>query len=278
VIGITGATGTLGRVVVARAAARGLRAVALLRRPEALPGTAARRFDYGERASWGPALEGLSAVLAVAPPGDPANVAADVIAFLEAARSRSVEHVTFCSARAMVFFDRPLAMHRIETWVAQQSGMSYSILRPSWFMQNFSERWRSDVQRGVLALPAGGGACAWVDAADVADVALATLADPARWNGKILTLCGPEPLTVAEALERVAIFTGVSCRYAPLTPQAWVQVMVERGMPEGAARHQASLLQLLAADTERGVLDDVQRVLGRAPAAFEDFLGRALRR
>lgn len=277
-IGIVGATGRVGKALAGQAVARGQGVVALARRPELVSEAPARRFDFDDRSTWAPAVQGLQALFLVAPPGDPENAAAEAIAFLELARGQGVEHATFCSARAMVFIDRALSFHRIEAWLAQRSEMSHAILRPSWFMQNFSGPWRPALERGLLALPAGGGACTWVDVPDVAAVALQTLADPARWNGRVLTLCGPEALTVGEAVERIGQIAGVAARYAPVAPKKWVKAAVEGGSPEGQARYLAYLLQLLAGDSERGVLPDVRRVLGREPGTFEAFVRREFAR
>jgi uncharacterized protein YbjT (DUF2867 family) len=273
-IGIVGATGRVGKALAEQAVARGQAVVALVRAPDQVKGPPARRFEFGDRSTWMPALLGVRTLFLVAPPGDPENAAAEAIAFLELARGQGVEHATFCSARAMVFIDRALSFHRIEAWLAQRSEMSHAILRPSWFMQNFSGLWRPALERGLLTLPAGGGACTWVDVPDVAAVALETLLDPARWNGKVLTLCGPEPLTVADAVERIGQIAGIAATYSPVAPKKWVKTAVEEGVPEGQARFVAYLLQLLAGDSERAVLPDVRRVLGREPGSFEAFVRR----
>jgi uncharacterized protein YbjT (DUF2867 family) len=275
-IGITGVSGRVGGRLAQACAARGLAAVGLARRPEAVKAVPARRFDWGDRSTWAAALQGVRSLFAVAPAGDPENVAGEVVAMLTEARALGVEHVTFCSARAMVFIERPVSFHRIEAWLSQRAEMSHAILRPSWFMQNFSGPWLADLRAGVLALPAGSGACTWVDCGDVAAAALETLTDTARWNGRILTLCGPEALGMAEAVQRISLITGLACRYQPVAPAAWVKAQVEKGMPEGQARFMAYLMQLLASDSERGPFDDLRRVLGRGGGSFEDFVRREL--
>jgi len=274
VIGIAGIEGSVGRALGSLCVQRAEAAVALGRVEPAIRGLPARPFRLDDRATWSAALDGVDRLFLPIAAGEP-DEAAEPIAFLEEAQRVGVAHVVCCSARAMVFAGRALAWHRVESWLAQ-SGPPHTILRPSWLMQSFGGAWRGAIGRGVLALPTGGGRCTFVDAADVAEAALVAGGD--RWAGKVLTLCGPEPLSVGEALERVGQVSGLACAYAPVTAARWERTAVEGGMAPAEARLQCFLLQLLAADTERHRLPDLDRVLGRGAGSFEQFLRRDMGR
>lgn len=275
-IGIAGIDGSIGRALGSHCVQRGAPAVALGKVEPPIRGLASRPFRFEDRSTWAGALAGVDRLYLSIGAAEP-EAAALPIEFLEAARRAGVGQVACCTARAMVFAGRALAWHRVESWLAQ-SGLSHTILRPSRLMQSFSGAWRGAIGKGVLSLPAGGGRCTFVDAADVAEAAHLALGDPARWAGRVLTCCGPEPLSLGEALELVGQVAGLAATYAPVTAARWERTAVEQGTAPAEARLQSFLLQLLAADTERHRLDDLDRILGRGAGSFEQFLRREMAR
>jgi uncharacterized protein YbjT (DUF2867 family) len=155
------------------------------------------------------------------------------------------------------------------------SGVGWTVLRPSWFAQNFGEAmWRPGVLAGTLALPTGDGRTAFVDAEDIAAVAAAALTDD-RHGGEVYELSGPRAIGFAEAVELIGRAIGRTVRHADVDPDAFVDGQVAGGVPVGIARVFAGLYLAIRRGEGAAVYDGVQRALGRAPRAFEDYVTEA---
>ena len=131
----------------------------------------------------------------------------------------------------------------------------WTVVRPYWFAQNFSESaWRPGIEAGTLELPVGDGRTAFVDADDIADVAVAALTGE-RHHGQTYTLTGPRSLGFAEAVGLIAEATGRPIRFVDAGPD---------------------LLGGLYAAIRDGhadvVTDDVERALGRPATTFEAYV------
>ena len=130
-----------------------------------------------------------------------------VSVFLDRAAAAGVSHVTYLSARGTDSAPPETAMRRVELDLVGRPGVTHAILRPAWFMQNFSETFLKPAG-GAIAVPAGDGAEAFVDADDITAVASPTLADPQAHAGAQYALTGPEALTIAEAAKIISDVSG----------------------------------------------------------------------
>ena len=159
---------------------------------------------------------------------------------------------------------------RAEQAVAD-SGAELTIMRATWFAQNFSEDyWREAVVSGEVALPAGDAPEPFVDADDIADVAVAALTDD-RHVGELYELTGPRLLTFAEAVNEIAEATGREIRYVPVSIEEYAAAAAAQGVPGEVIE----LLSYLFAEVLDGrnahLVDGVQRALGREPRDFGDY-------
>jgi uncharacterized protein YbjT (DUF2867 family) len=153
----------------------------------------------------------------------------------------------------------------------RESGAEWSIVRAAWFAQNFSEGFLTGAVRdGVLALPAGDAAEPFVDAGDVADVAVAALTDD-RHAGQVYEVTGPRPLTFAAAADEIARATGRQIRYQPITSQEFTAAMANAGLPGDLVAVLAEVFAELRDGRNAGTADGVERALGRPPRDFADF-------
>ncbi|MBR8741973.1 SDR family oxidoreductase, partial [Nocardiopsis sp. MG754419] len=184
---VTGATGMTGRRVLS-----GLRELGLPVR--AASRSSAWRFDWNAPETWDEALAGAGSVYLVQ--HDPAPLTAG---FVERAVAHGLERIVLLSARGVDrpgYFDgeaQPIT-HRLGEQAVRESGLEWTILQPGWFTQNFDEGVLADeVRDGVLRLPAGDGAAAWIDAGDIAAVAVAALTEPGH-HGRTYELSGPRAL------------------------------------------------------------------------------------
>jgi uncharacterized protein YbjT (DUF2867 family) len=232
------------------------------------------RLDLDSPATWGDALDGIGAVYVVEPGGAQPGPGRRVPAFVARAVAAGARRVVLLSAHGV---DAAPASHplRVAEDAVRSSGAAWTILRPDWFAQNFSESfWREGVLAGAVELPTGEGATPFIDAEDIAEVAAAALTDP-RHDGQTYALTGPRALTVAEATALISAATGREVRHVDISPDAFVARCVSLGMPEPGARFLAHLLVDIREGRGPGVADGVPRALGRPARPFESFVKRA---
>lgn len=256
-------TGKTGRRVVQTLRAAGQQVRAASRSGEV-------RFDWSQRATWGPALEGVSAVYLLASE-DPA-LAADFVA--QAVDSGVGRFVALSGRGIDQVGDFSPGMVAGEDAV-RKSGVQWTIIRPNNFSQNFSEDlFRQPLLDGRLALPMDDTPEPFVDAQDIADVA-ATLLTSQGHHEQVYDLSGPHALTFAAAVATIATASGRSMRYVELTPEQYQAELLAAGYPEDVA----TALNVLFAGMRAGHLaepaDGVRRVLGRDPLDFDGYAARA---
>ncbi|GAB3660213.1 NmrA family NAD(P)-binding protein [Streptomyces sparsus] len=264
---VMGATGKTGRRVVERLRSRGETVREGSR-------SAPRPFDWADRATWTGALEGVTEVYAVYSPDLGTRQAVDdLAAFGTAAAEAGVRHVVMLSARCAEQGRTPTEelVREAERALCDRVP-SWTVLRPGWFFQNFSEAFFVEaIRAGELALPAGDGQEGFIDAEDIADVAVAALDGGDKWSGRFLELTGPRLLGFGDAVAAIASATGRDLRYVPLSQEEFAALAAEFGLPD----HMVVLLGDLLGQVRDGGLarlgDGVQEVLGRAPRDFADY-------
>jgi uncharacterized protein YbjT (DUF2867 family) len=222
-------------------------------------------FDWQDRATWEPALRGARAAYIsffpdLAVPGAPAAIGA----FGKLAVATGTRRLVLLSGRGEE------EAHEAER-VLQASGAEWTVVRCSWFMQNFDESYlRDPVLAGEVALPVGDVPEPFVDAEDIADVAVSALTEDGH-AGQVYELTGPRLLTFAEAIEEIANATGRPARFVTVPMEAYAAAAAEEGIPHDVV----SLLRYLFTEVLDGrnarLADGVQRALGREPRDFRDF-------
>jgi uncharacterized protein YbjT (DUF2867 family) len=222
-------------------------------------------FDWEDRSTWAPALRGTSAAYVTFYPDLAVAGSTDAIATLaEQALESGVRRLVLLSGRG------ELEAQRAER-ALQESGAEWTVLRCSWFMQNFSEAFMVDqVLAGEIALPAGDVPAPFVDAGDIADVAVAALTED-RHAGRVYELTGPRPLTFAEAAEEISRATGRDVSYVPIPMDAFVSAATEEGVPADVVALLRYLFAEVLVEGNAGVADGVREALGRAPRDFAAY-------
>jgi uncharacterized protein YbjT (DUF2867 family) len=222
-------------------------------------------FSWDDPATWAPALQGAGSVYLSYFPDLAVPGAADTVgAFARLAVQRGVRRVVLLSGRGEEGAERA-------EQAVQASGADWTVVRATWFNQNFSEGGFLDgVLAGELALPVGDVAEPFVDADDIADVAVAALTQDGH-GGQVYELTGPRLLTFAQAAEEIARAIGRPVRCTPIPLDAFTDAMAAQGEPPEVVE----LLRYLFNDVLDGrnahLADGVQRALGRAPRDFADF-------
>jgi uncharacterized protein YbjT (DUF2867 family) len=255
---VLGGTGKTGRRVAQRLAALGVPT-----RIGSRSGTPP--FDWEDRATWAPALDGVrSAYVSYYPdlavPGAPEKVGS----FAELAVRSGVRRLVLLAGRG-----EPEA-EEAENAV-RASGADLTIVRSTWFAQNFSEDYMVEgVRSGEVALPAGDVPEPFVDADDIADVAVAALTDD-RYIGRLYELTGPRLLTFADAVQEIAQATGRAIRYVPISIDDFVAAAYGQAVPDDVIELLTYLFGEVLDGRNARLADGVQRALGREPRDFRDY-------
>jgi uncharacterized protein YbjT (DUF2867 family) len=260
---IIGATGKTGRRIADRLEAAGT-PVRRGARGAAVP------FDWEDRATWAPALDGVRAAYVSYFPDLAFPGAVDAVGALgEAARAAGVGRLVLLSGRGEHHA-------RMGEEAVLAAGVPTTRLRCAWFAQNFSEGYlRDPILSGVLPMPGGDVAEPILDVDDIAEAAALALGDAGTAN-RFYELTGPRLMTFAEMAATLAAATGRPVRHVPITFQRF-----HDGLAQGAGADVADVFTAIARETLDGrnahVADGVRRALGRPPRDFADFARDAAR-
>jgi uncharacterized protein YbjT (DUF2867 family) len=230
------------------------------------------RFDWDDPATHRSAVEGADRVYLLAPVMR-TRFAPQVSAFLDLAEAGGVRHVTYLSAYGIEFAPTEVALRAVELDLMGRSALTHTIVRPAWFMQDFSETFLMPVD-GAIVVPTGNGGEAFVDADDIAAVVAATLADPEGHAGAEYALTGPEVLTVSEAADIIGGVTGRAVRHVDIDRLRWLEGMIASGVPAEYGEMLEILTETIASGRGSQPNGDVEKVTGAPPGNFTDFARR----
>jgi len=255
---VLGGTGKTGRRVAERLRARG-EDVRIGSRSGTPP------FDWEDPSTWEPALRGATAAYVSYFPDLAIPGAAEVVGTVAAIAARlGITRLVLLSGRGEEEAER-----------AEQeligSGADWTIVRCSWFSQNFSEdHFHDHVMAGELALPVGDVPEPFVDADDIADVAVAALTDD-RHVGELYELTGPRLLTFADAAAEIGKAAGRDVRVASVTHDEFASGLARHGVPADVISLLRYLFTVVLDGRNASLADGVQRALGRPPRDFRDY-------
>ncbi|WP_298511343.1 NmrA family NAD(P)-binding protein [uncultured Kordia sp.] len=156
--------------------------------------------------------------------------------------------------------------------IVANSGLNYTVVRASWFNQNFSESVFLDaVLAGHLALPMAAAKIPFVDADDIAEVAVKALIDDSL-NGQIITVTGPEKITFEEAVQTIAKATNRTINFQEISLNDYLEGMKNAGVPEDFVWLLGYLFEVVIANTDNQMVShDIEKVLGRKATSFTEF-------
>lgn len=256
---VLGSTGKTGRRVVERLTALGLPVRHGSR-------SATPPFDWESPSTWAPVLEGVRAVyVSYYPDLSGAGAAEAIQSFTDLAVKSGVRRLVLLSGRG-----EPEAQRCEE--IVSKSGVEWTLLRASWFAQNFSEAHFLDpLREGELALPVANIGEPFVDADDIADVAVAALTQDGH-AGKFYELTGPRLWSFAEAVAQIAQACGRPIRYTQVSMTDYAAALDEARLPTQAVDLIRYLFTEVLDGRNTSVKDGVFRALGRPPRDFGDYV------
>ncbi len=255
---VLGGTGKTGRRVAQRLKELGV--------PVRLGSRSAQPpFDWEDQNTWASALQGVDAVYVSFYPDLAAPGASEAIrAFSRLAATNGVRRLVLLSGRGE---EEAQACEK----VVQSSGCKWTIVRASWFNQNFSEGAMLDaVLSGEVALPVGDVGEPFIDVEDIADVAVAALTEESHAN-QLYEVTGPRLLSFAQAMQEISQATGHEVRFVTVSIEQYVSMMRAYDVPEEVIAQLVYLFTEVLDGRNAHLSDGVQRALGREPRDFADF-------
>ncbi|MBR1145114.1 NmrA family NAD(P)-binding protein [Bradyrhizobium sp. AUGA SZCCT0431] len=257
---IIGGTGKTGARVGALLQAQGV-ATRPVSRSTSVP------FDWNDPQTWPAALDGVSSAYVTYQPDLAVEGSTEAITELSRlARENGLQRLVLLSGRGEPGAQRAEA-------ALQASGVPWTIVRASWFNQNFSEGYLLDgVKAGEVALPAGAVLEPFIDADDIADVVVAALND-ARHAGKLYEVTGPRALTFAQAVAEISTAAGRPIGYRQISPEAFTAGMRPL-VPEEIIALMDELFTVVLDGRNSSLADGVEQALGRPARDFADYARR----
>jgi uncharacterized protein YbjT (DUF2867 family) len=273
---ITGASGKAGMAVARRLAAANIPFRALVRsaekgEPLAALGGEIAIGDLSDEASVQAALDGVTKAVLIMPNGEQQQ--AMETRFTDLCVAAGVQHLVYLSSIESVPENKnPITqMHVAVENHIRQSGLDYTLIRPSFFMQMFITSAPGIKERGELVMPTGDGTVATTDLRDVAEVIELVLAEDGH-AGKSYDLTGPELLTLGECAERFTKVLGKEIKHVSPPLDAFAERLRSVGFPEWRVNAVCKEFEGI----QRGIIDHttttVEKLLGRPPTSLEQFI------
>lgn len=272
---ITGATGTVGQALVEKLQARGADFAAMSSKPgREVGGRDTVLGNMIDIASLRQAFTGVDTLFLLFP--YQANAVALARNAVQAAKAAGVKHIVRSSgvgADAHSTFSIAKMHGHIDQLIVE-SGIAYTLLRPSSFMQNWVNFAANQVKAGIYAAPNGDGAISVIDVRDIADVGAIVLTDPAAHAGKAYTLTGGEAFSTAEQVAMIANAAGHPVRYLDIPEDQAKAAMLGKGMDPQVVDWTLSLSHFYKQGLGAGVNPDVELLSGHAPRRFAAFVAQ----
>lgn len=257
---VLGATGKTGRRLVPLLRDAGHTVRAASRSGET-------RFDWNDRSTWAPVLEGVTALYLVGPP-EPEPIAD----FVDTAVAAGVRRFVVLSGRGVEVFKDSFEPSMAEAErVVRAADVDWTVIRPNNFSQNFDEDiFATALLEGRLALPVGDVPEPFIDVQDIVEVAAALLTEEGH-TGRTYELSGPRALSFADAVAELAGASGRPLRFEHITPDAYVAELTAADVPADIARALADVLDWLKEGYNAPPVTGVRDVLGREPRDFSVY-------
>ena len=224
-------------------------------------------FDWENPETWSQSMEGMDKVYITFQPDLAVPGALEAIEELtKKAKQSNVKKLVLLSGKG----EREAELCE---QVVIHSGLDYTIVRASWFNQNFSESFFLEpILEGFVALPQADAKVPYVDTDDIADVAVAALLGEEH-NGKIYQLTGPRQLTFKEVIQEISDAIGRAIAFTPIALPAYTQVMKQQGVPADFVWLIEYLFsEVLGNPNNAEITHDIEKVLGRKPKDFSDYV------
>ncbi len=275
-MGVTGASGQLGRLVVQQLLDRcqATDVVAIVRDPGkaadlAGAGVELRVADYDDRPSLDAAVAGLDKLLLISS-NELGRRFAQHKNVIDAAKAAGVKHVIYTSAPKATTSALILAPeHKATEEYLASSGLSYTVLRNNWYTENYAQSIQTARETGTLVAAAGEGRVASASRADYAEAAAVVLVGEGH-EGKVYELSGDHAWDYNELAATIAEVTGTPCSYKAVEPAEIAAAMTAAGLDENVAGFVAALDGNIAEGALADATDDLATLTGRPTTPLKE--------
>ncbi len=256
---VIGATGKTGARVYKKLSEMGLNVKGASRHGEI-------HFDWRAPETWSAALIGVDAVyLTYYPDLALPEAPQDIAKFCALAKIKGVKHITLLSGRGE-------SAAQICEEIVQTSGLSWTVVRASWFNQNFSEgMFRDFIMAGKIALPVGLVTEPFIDVDDISDVVVSSLLDT-KHNGHLYEVTGPELLSFSQLAEAFTEVLNVPVEFVQVSQSAFVETLQNNQVDPKAIEMLTYLFTVVLDGRNEFLSDGVEQALGRPAKSFKDFI------
>jgi len=227
-------------------------------------------FDWEDRSTWRSAIAGARAAYVTYQPDLAVpNAEADMKAFVQIAAKAGLGHIVLLSGRGEEGAERAEE-------ILKDSGISWNIVRASWFAQNFSESFMLEgILAGELVLPADDTVEPFIDVDDIADVVLAAITQPGLRN-KLFEVTGPRAMTFAQCIAEISEATDYPVKYSSVSIDAYIDALKEQGAPEDLQWLLRELFTVVFDGRNSNVMSGVEEALGRPATDFKTYLQKTI--
>lgn len=226
-------------------------------------------LDFEKPETHSIALEGIEKIFTLLP-NYTENFLQNFKLFLDTAKSKGAKHIVFMTAMG-VEHNEEAPLRQMEKYI-EQSGFTYTFLRPNWFMQNFVKFHGAAIKNlGGIYLPAGNAKTSFIDTRDISECAYEALLDDRHIN-KSYTLTGPEPLSHFDVAKKISDALGKDVQYHALTDDEARDLFTKIGYTNEMTEMMIGLYNFVKQGYSEIVTDDVKLILGREPINFDKFV------
>lgn len=227
-------------------------------------------FDWENPETWRSAIKGTtSAYVTYQPDLAVPGAESTIKEFVRIAAESGLKHIVLLSGRGED------GAQRAEE-VLKASGLSWNIVRASWFFQNFSESFMLEgILAGELVLPAGDTVEPFIDADDIADVVVSTLTEPDHRN-RLYEVTGPRALTFAQCIQEISDALGRPVKYTSIPVDAYINALREEGVPEDLQWLLNELFTVVFDGRNCEVMSGVEEALGRPATDFKTYVQKTI--
>lgn len=223
-------------------------------------------FDWEDQSTWQAVLEGTrSAYITFQPDLAIPSARQTIQEFVDLAKELGLKHLVLLSGRGED------GAKKAEQ-VLQNSGLTWNIIRASWFAQNFSESFMLEgIISGHLALPAGDIVEPFVDVDDIAEVTVAALTRP-ELNNRLFEVTGPRAITFADCVREISNAAGYPIKYTTIPIDTFIGSLAEQGIPEEMQWLLRELFTEVLDGRNSQVMTGIEEALGRPANDFRDYI------
>lgn len=232
------------------------------------------KFDYGDRATWAPALAGGKTLFLLFPLPHPTTAKERMVPFVEFAAKSGIEHIIYVSvpkANELKFVPHWHVEHALE-----RSGIAWTVLQASYFAQNLTRAISTHIVdialHDEIFIPAGGGKTSFVDSRDLAQATLNILKDPAAHRNRRYVVTGPELLDFWQVARIFSEELGRPIRYSNPSMPAFLWRLKRRGVGSDTLFFMFMVYMLTRFGKNAVMTDALPALLGQAPRTMRDYV------